>query len=175
MTGRAKMAILPLLGGRPQRASVGEHAVDGLIAGAVGSVALNVVTYLDMTVRARPASSTPEESAGRLTQALHIGLGPEDRAANRRSGLGPLLGYATGLFCGAAFTALGLRRLPTPVAATLFGAGVMATADGFLTALRVTDPRSWSAADWWSDIVPHLAYGVAAVATLHQLSQGRAA
>ncbi|MEE6260062.1 hypothetical protein [Plantactinospora sonchi] len=160
-------------GGSSPGACLSDLAVDGVIAGAVGSVALNVVTYLDMTVRARPASSTPEESARRLAQLLHIGLGPEDRAANRRSGLGPLLGYATGVLCGAALTVIGTRRLSASVAAVLYGAGVMAAADGTLTALRVTDPRRWSVTDWLSDIVPHLAYGVAAVATLRQVDRYR--
>ncbi|WP_203856970.1 hypothetical protein [Plantactinospora mayteni] len=147
--------------------------MDGAIAGAVGSVALNMVTYLDMALRARPASSTPEESAQRLTEKLHIGLGPEDRAANRRSGLGPLLGSATGVLSGAALTVIGLRRLPGPVAAGLFGAGVMLASNGTLTALGVSDPRRWSRTDWLSDIVPHLAYGLAVVATLGQLRRGR--
>ncbi|MDW5325758.1 hypothetical protein [Plantactinospora sp. KLBMP9567] len=148
-------------------------AVDGAIAGAVGSVALNVVTYLDMALRGRPASSSPEEIAQRLAEMLHIGLGPEDRAANRRSGLGPLLGYATGVLSGAALTVIGLRRLPGPVAAGLFGAGVMLASDGTLTALGITDPRRWSRADWLTDTVPHLAYGLAAVATLGQLRHAR--
>ncbi|MEN3614320.1 hypothetical protein AAH979_32850 [Plantactinospora sp. ZYX-F-223] len=144
-----------------------------MIAGAVGSVALNVVTYLDMTLRARPASIVPEESAQRLAEMLHIGLGPEDRAANRRSGLGPLLGYATGVLSGAALTVIGLRRLPGPVAAGLFGAGVMLASDGALTVLGSTDPRRWSRTDWLSEIVPHLVYGVAAVATLGRLRHTR--
>lgn len=148
-------------------------AVDGAIAGAVGSVALNMVTYLDMTIRARPASSSPEESARRLSEVLHIGLGPEDRAANRRSGLGPLLGYATGVLCGAALTVVGLRRLPGPLASGLYGAGVMLAADGAMAALGVTDPRRWSRTDWVSDIVPHLVYGLATMATLGQLRRAR--
>ncbi|WP_422769561.1 hypothetical protein ACN28C_22785 [Plantactinospora sp. WMMC1484] len=148
-------------------------AVDGLIAGAVGSVALNVVTYLDITLRARPASGSPEQSAQALVEKLHIGLGPEDRAANRRSGLGPLLGYATGVLSGAALTLVGLRHLPKPVAAGLFGAGAMLASDGAMTALGVTDPRRWSPKDWLSDIVPHLAYGLAAVETLGHLQRVR--
>ena len=107
-----------------------------------------------------------------MTGALHIGLGPEDRAANRRSGL-ELLGYTFGLACGVGLTVAGLRRLPAPVAAVLFGAAVMASSDGMMTVLRVTDPRTWTRADWLSDIVPHLAYGVTAVATLDQLDRGR--
>ncbi|MCP9968874.1 hypothetical protein LUX57_29935 [Actinomadura madurae] len=38
----------------------------GLAAGAAGTTALNLVTYLDMAVRGRPASSTPEQSVERL-------------------------------------------------------------------------------------------------------------
>ena len=110
--------------GRATTAGLGGLVADGAIAGAVGSAALNMVTYLDMAVRARPASTTPEESARRLSEALHIGLGPEAPAANRRSGLGPLLGYTTGVLCGVVFTAVGLRRLPAPAAAGLFGVGL---------------------------------------------------
>jgi hypothetical protein len=28
-----------------------------------------------------------------------------------------------------------------------------------MTVLGVTDPRTWSASDWMSDVVPHVAYG----------------
>ena len=58
--------------------------VDGAIAGAVGSAALNVVSYLDMVVRARPASSTPQDSAGRLAGVAHVDLGPEPDAEKGR-------------------------------------------------------------------------------------------
>ncbi|MFC4149695.1 hypothetical protein ACFO0M_25895 [Micromonospora mangrovi] len=144
--------------------------VDGAIAGAVGSAVLNVVSYLDMVVRARPASGTPEETAGRLAGVAHVDLGPEDRAANRRAGLGPLLGYGTGIAAGAAFGLLAARRrLPVPVAVGLLGGGVMAVSDGSMTVLGVTDPRRWGRAGWLSDIVPHLAYGMAAAATWWRL------
>ncbi|MFI9531371.1 hypothetical protein [Micromonospora rosaria] len=45
-----------------------------LIAGAVSASAMNTVTYLDMAVRARPASSAGEGSAGRLADLAHVGL-----------------------------------------------------------------------------------------------------
>ncbi|MFD1320563.1 hypothetical protein [Micromonospora sonneratiae] len=151
----------------------GRAMLDGAIAGAVGSTALNGVTYLDMALRGRPASSTPERSAGRIAQAVHLSLGPEDRAANRRSGLGPLLGYVIGVgVAAAASAALGNRRgLPLPVSAGLLGAGLMLVSDGSMTAMRVTDPRTWSRSDWISDIIPHLTYGLAAAATWHRLGQ----
>ncbi|RZU75755.1 hypothetical protein EV384_4316 [Micromonospora kangleipakensis] len=144
--------------------------VDGAIAGAVGSVALNVVSYLDMVARARPASSIPEETARRLASVAHVDLGPEDRAANRRSGLGPLLGYATGIAAGAAFgLLLARRRIPLPVAAGLLGGGVMATTDSSITVLGLSDPRTWRRTDWVADLIPHLAYGMAAAATWKRL------
>ncbi|MFU8874199.1 hypothetical protein [Micromonospora sp. SL4-19] len=144
--------------------------VDGAIAGAVGTAALNIVTYLDIATRARPVSSTPEESAGRLADAAHLDLGPEKKAANRRSGIGAIIGYATGIAAGAAFGVLAARRrIPLPMAAGLLGGGVMATSDGSLAVLGVSDPRTWRRTDWVADIVPHLAYGMAAAATWRRL------
>ncbi|MEV4482107.1 hypothetical protein [Micromonospora coxensis] len=144
--------------------------VDGAIAGAVGSAALNVVSYLDMVVRARPASSTPDETARRLAETTHVDLGPEDRAVNRRSGLGPVLGYGMGIAVGALLGALaGGRRASLSVAPVLAGGTVMAISDGSMTALGVTDPRAWRRTDWIADIVPHLAYGMAAAATWNRL------
>ncbi|TDC36656.1 hypothetical protein E1211_12800 [Micromonospora sp. 15K316] len=143
---------------------------DGAIAGAVGSTALNVVTYLDMALRGRPASSTPEQVVDRVAGAAHLSLGPQDLAANRRAGLGPLLGYATGIGAGIGFALLTRgRRTSLTWASGLLGAGVMAMTDGSMTVLKVTDPRTWRRSDWLSDIIPHLAYGLAAAATWNRL------
>ncbi len=38
----------------------------GAAAGAAGATALNALTYVDMAVRGRPASSTPETTVERL-------------------------------------------------------------------------------------------------------------
>ncbi|MEU5789971.1 hypothetical protein ABZ754_19835 [Micromonospora purpureochromogenes] len=144
--------------------------VDGAIAGAVGSAALNVVGYLDIAVRARPTSSSPEETIERLAGLAHVDLGPEDRAANRRTGLGAVLGYALGTGAGAAFGALASTRRVSPAIATaLLGGGVMASTIASLATLRISDPRTWSRSDWLADIVPHLAYGMAAAATFNRL------
>jgi hypothetical protein len=40
---------------------------------------------------------------------------------------------------------------------------VMLATDAASTALGTTDPRSWSASDWVSDIAPHLVYGAGVV------------
>ncbi|MEU4678682.1 hypothetical protein [Micromonospora sp. NPDC023737] len=143
---------------------------DGAIAGAVGSTVLNVVTYLDMALRGRPASSTPEQVVGRLTDIAHVSLGPAKAAENRRSGLGPLTGYATGIAAGVGFALLTRgRRQPIATAGPLLGAGVMVMSNGPMTVLKVTDPRTWRRSDWIADIIPHLLYGLAATATWNRL------
>lgn len=46
---------------------------------------------------------------------------------------------------------------------------VLLAANAPMTLLKVTDPRTWSAADWASDILPHLGYGITADALLRAL------
>lgn len=134
----------------------------GIAAGAVGTVALNVTTYLDMVVRGRPASTAPADAAGQLADLAGADLGDDEQAPNRREGLGALLGIVTGLSVGAVY---GLARdrvyMPLPVAAGCLGAAAMVGSDVPMTALGLTDPREWDAASWAADIVPHLAFGVA--------------
>ncbi|GAA4066726.1 MULTISPECIES: hypothetical protein [Actinomadura] len=142
--------------------------VKGLIAGAVGTGALNVATYLDMAARARPASSTPEQVVQRLAEAADVGLGEGEQAENRKAGLGPLLGYATGLGAAVAYGPLA-RRLPWPVGVVALTALAMAGSNAPMAALGISDPRRWSATDWVSDLVPHLAYGIAAAAAFRRL------
>lgn len=55
------------------------------------------------------------------------------------------------------------------MAAGVLGAGVMTMTDGSITALGISDPRTWRRSDWISDIVPHLAYGLTAAATWNRL------
>ena len=143
---------------------------DGLVVGAVGSTALNLVTYLDMVLRARPASQTPEESAGTVADTLHLDLGGSQAAATRRTGLGALMGYGAGLAAATGFAALARgRRQPLLRAAALLGGAAMTLSDGSLALLGVSDPRTWRRADWISDLVPHLAYGLTAAATWNRL------
>src|SRR5258708_21547704 len=74
----------------------------GTVAGAVGTVALNVATYADMAIRGRPSSSAPAHMV--RTLARLVGLAPatqdadtQDQAAqNRQSRLGALLGQVSG-------------------------------------------------------------------------------
>ena len=149
--------------------SLRRRTAHGAAAGAAGTTALNAVTYLDMAIRARPASDTPQQAVATLaTKTGHPVPGHDEEKDNRLGGLGPLTGTITGVGIGvlAGLCAPGLRRLPGPVAAALIGLAAMAATDGPLALLHVTDPRKWSATDWVSDLIPHLAYGVVTYATL---------
>lgn len=141
----------------------------GLAAGAAGTTALNTVTYLDMVLRARPASSTPEASVEALARRAGATIpGDDEQRRNRLSGLGPLLGIGSGLAVGVllgAARAAGFR--PGLGTGTLVaGTAALLAGNGPMTVLGVTDPRTWTATDWVSDVVPHLAYGVVAAALL---------
>ncbi|MDK3255471.1 hypothetical protein [Blastococcus capsensis] len=138
-------------------------ALRGAAAGAAGSTALNAVTYLDMAVRGRGSSSTPEQTVQELAEKAHVQIpGDEETRENRKQGLGPLIGLVAGVGVG---TLGGLARASgflsaKPVGIALTTVGVMIASNGPMTALGVTDPRKWSASSWLSDVVPHLAYGV---------------
>ncbi|MEU3254867.1 hypothetical protein [Streptomyces sp. NPDC006997] len=135
----------------------------GLLAGAAGTVALNVVTYGDMLLRGRGSSDVPTQVADRLVERTGVELGDEESRSNREQAVGTLLGYVTGLGVGAAYGLLSRRRdgaLPAWAATPLLGIAAMAGSDGPATALGVTDPTSWSGSSWASDVVPHLAYGL---------------
>jgi xanthosine utilization system XapX-like protein len=151
----------------------------GLVAGAAGTTALNLVTYLDMVARGRPASSTPEQTVRKVEDLTGLPLsaeGPDsDAARNRRSGLGALLGIVAGLGVGALYGLVRPRLDGVPVAALGVGAGLAANVgtSGPMAALGVTDPRQWPVSSWVSDLVPHLAYG-AVTATVYELTRSRA-
>ena len=149
-------------------------ALLGAAAGAAGTTALNAVTYLDMAVRGRPTSSTPEDTVEALADTAHVPIpGEGETRDNRLAGLGPLTGLLAGLGTGAA---LGLARgagwRPGPVAhgsvATLL---VLVAGNAPMTVLGVTDPRTWPASAWLADFLPHLAYGLTTAAVLDQLDR----
>jgi hypothetical protein len=142
----------------------------GVAAGAAGTTALDVVTYLDMAVRGRPASSTPERTVEKLAETAHLSVpGEGAQRASRLEGLGALTGLLAGVGVGGL---LGLARAAGLRAGTLLtAAAVLVSTNGPMTVLRVTDPRSWSVADWVSDLVPHLAYAVVVTTTLDALDR----
>jgi hypothetical protein len=152
--------------------SLRRNLAHGAIAGAVGTTALNVATFLDMVLRGRPASSTPETTVDRLADVVHVQIpGSDDQRDARRTATGSLLGTAAGVGAGVVLGALRQTGRPHGVGGTAAAAWVLAmlAGNGPMTVMQVTDPRQWGAQDWAADIVPHLAYAAAAAATLQVL------
>lgn len=150
--------------------------VAGALAGAAGATALNAVTYLDQAVRGRPSADTPGQTVNALADSTGVGVpGDADTKQNRLEGLGPLAGLAVGVGVGAL---CGLLRaysikIPKTVSPFVVGLGAMAISDSTMTALKISDPRSWTPSTVAMDAVPHLAYGMVTTATLHRLLDPR--
>ncbi|MGY5883926.1 hypothetical protein [Modestobacter lacusdianchii] len=165
----AKRTAIGTMGtGRRGISSVG-WVLRGAAAGAAGTTALNAVTYLDMVVRGRGSSSTPEQTVEALADKAHVQIpGDEETRQNRVSGLGPLTGLFAGVGTGVAVgvaRAAGFRSRPA-VGTALIAGGVLVAANGPMTALGITDPRTWSASSWLSDLVPHIAYAAVVKTTM---------
>ncbi|MCW2634643.1 MAG: hypothetical protein JWQ99_1010 [Blastococcus sp.] len=149
-------------------------ALRGAAAGAAATTALNAVTYLDMAVRGRGSSSTPEDTVEKLAEKVNLPIpGDGETRTNRLQGLGALTGLGAGVVVGMVVglvRAAGFRSSPL-VGTALTTAGVLVAANGPMTVLGITDPRTWSTSDWLSDLVPHLVYGVVVKTTMDALDQ----
>jgi hypothetical protein len=148
--------------------------MNGAVAGAAGTSALNAVTYLDMALRARPASSTPEQVIDVLAnRSGHPVPGSGATKANRLEGLGALGGVATGVAVGAVFAMLRRRglRFGRVVGPVVIGAAAMVATDAGMARLGISDPREWDAASWLSDAIPHLAFGITTYAALSAMDR----
>ena len=157
------------------RRSIVNDTLLGVVAGATGTVALDTATYLDMALRGRASSDTPANVAGALANKLGAHTpaitGPSSQAQSRRSGVGALLGYATGCSVGVAYGLVRpwLGRSTPLVSGLVLGALAMAASDTPAIALGQTNPRTWGLAGWLSDIAPHLVYGYTTAYTFEAL------
>jgi len=172
----AKKTALGTFGKRRRGISPLGWVLRGAVAGAAGTTALNVVTYLDMAIRGRAASSTPERTVETLAEKAHLRIPGEGAPRqNRTEALGALTGLVSGIAVG---TLAGLARAggfrPQPLVGTLATTtGVLVATNGPMTGLGITDPRTWSATDWVSDVVPHLAYAVVVQTTMDAFERTR--
>ena len=144
----------------------------GAAAGAAGTTALNAVTYLDMAVRGRPSSSTPEKTVEALSDKTGVPVpGEGDERENRLSGLGPMTGQLAGVGVGALMGVARARGWRPGLAAGTTAAtlGALIGTNGPMTVLGVTDPRTWPVKSWVVDIVPHVVYGLVTAAVLERL------
>lgn len=153
------------------------NALVGLLAGAAGTVSLNVATYADMALRGRSSSGAPSKMVSKIADKAKVplsskGVGVNDEEAqNRESGLGALLGYVNGLGMGIVY---GLLRsqfddISLPLAGLGVGLAAMAASDVPLVALGLSNPKTWGFSGWVADVIPHLIYGLVTVATYESL------
>jgi len=155
----------------------------GAIAGAAGTMALDITSYVDVAVRGRNSSGMPAEVIRRLAvkagiAALSVPTDDADAATkNRRGALGALAGYKIGILLGAVY---GAASYPASsergilLRSIALGALAMAASDVPATLLEITDPATWSAGDWISDIVPHAAYGLVTAAVFEAIARPQA-
>lgn len=148
----------------------------GAAAGAAGTTALNAATYLDVALRARPANPALEGAVLHLADLAKVDIGADgEERDNRLAALEPLVGLLTGVAVGALY---GVARdagwCPRAVAAALSAAGAAVVGTrGPMTGVGVTDPRSWGAANWAGDVVPHVVYGAVTSLTFDAAMAGR--
>jgi hypothetical protein len=152
--------------------STGRRVLRGALAGAAGTTALNAVTYLDMTLRGRASSSTPQETVDALAHRAGLEVpGDDETRQNRLRGLGALSGIATGITAGV-IVALARPRssLPNSLVALVAAltAGLLGNAP--MATLDISHPTEWSLADWLSDVLPHAAYGAIVATVLGELA-----
>jgi hypothetical protein len=138
----------------------------GALAGAAGTVALDVTTYADMALRGRAPSSMTRTVVQKIAERLDIkelaDADPREDVKNRQDAIGALLGYATGLGIGILY-GLGrpsVRWVPMPLAGLLTGAAAMAATDITAVKLGATDIAQWDTSAWLSDAIPHAVYGL---------------
>ena len=145
----------------------------GMLAGAAGTTTLNAVTYADMFATARPASSTPEATIEKLEVSANFPVpGNDEQRKNRIAALGPMTGISVGVIIGGFLgIALSLGWRPNPIVLAIVAAsGALIGSNGPMTILGVTDPRTWTARAWASDVIPHLAYGAATATVLWKVN-----
>lgn len=141
----------------------------GAAAGAVGTVGLNIATYLDMLIRGRSASEVPAKTAEKIAAAAGVdlsGAGFGDVADQmqqaRASALGALQGYAAGVGVGLLYGAMRpwLGEAPLVVSGLALGVATMLVGNVPSISTGSTDPRTWGTTGWATDAIPHLVYGV---------------
>ena len=68
----------------------------------------------------------------------------------------------------------GLGRVSTPLAGVAVGLAAMSAADASYAVTGASDPKTWTIADWVSDLVPHVIYGLITVATYETIGRREA-
>lgn len=131
-----------------------ESLLTGIDHDAVAGRDIEPVAMADGGERGRTTRATSRSGDGRRERSSH------DKRCSRRDRRGRCRYHRP-------------ERRARPDSLALLGTGTGVAANigttGPMVALKVTDPRKWSAGSWLSDLVPHLAYGMATAAVWERL------
>jgi hypothetical protein len=147
----------------------------GMLAGAAGATAKNVVSYLDQAVLGDAATTSPAGSSVSATAQTAADTAGAPSDTTRTDALGPLGGLGIGIGVGAvAGLVRGSNATPPPVVAAVL-TGLVAMGAGEGAAVATGSARSdWAApANLLRDFVPHLAYGAVTGWALHRMVDPR--
>ena len=111
----------------------------GLAAGAIATVVLTIIEYLDMALTGRPSSTVPGEVAVAMTG------GDPHRDRGRVERLNLPTHFMHGIMLGVVFAALSLIGLSAVLTTVIFYVLLLGADWMLYTVLRVTPPP-W----WWS-------------------------
>jgi hypothetical protein len=127
-----------------------------------------------MAVRGRASSSTPQETVEAMADRSPMDVPVDGQTrSNRVSGLASLMGLATGVTVGAVYGAATVAgRPPWWLASGMLSLAAMLGGNAPMAKLGVTDPRQWDVADWASDVVPHLAFGLVTALVFEAVDEG---
>ena len=134
----------------------------GLLAGAIGAVAMSIASTIEMKLRKRPPSTMPADAAGKV---LHVQ--PRDEAGKKRFATLVHYAYGTSLGLGRAALAVlacaaGRRRQRGLVEPVAFFAAVWGASLVMLPALRLAKPFwRWGAKEVAIDAFHHGVYAAA--------------
>lgn len=138
----------------------------GLVAGAVGTVAMTVSSMIEMKARGREQSTAPAKAAEKV-----LGVEPKGEEEEQRLNMLVHMGYGTGW--GVPRGLLGLVTSPSIATATHFLA-VWGTALGMLPGLGVAPPpKEWGAKEIAVDAWHHAVYAVATAFAFEWLDRDR--
>ncbi|MBE7189411.1 hypothetical protein [Jatrophihabitans endophyticus] len=141
----------------------------GLLAGAAGATAKNIVSYLDQTATGDAPPSSPSGPTVTNTASTASVVAAETEDRSRAGAAGPLGGLLIGLGVGAvAGVARGTNATPNPaVAAVVTGLAAMAVGDG--AAAAGGQAATFTPARLGRDLIAHLAYGGVTAYALHRM------
>ncbi len=150
------------------------------MAGAAGTVALNLCAYLDMAITRRAPSDVPAAAARAIARRLGFEPAPLDNGKTRArwEGFGEALGLMHGVGQGLAYGIVRAQLLPDAEQRT----GALSLAlesfilgEGAATLLGATDPRHWGFAGFVRGFALRAAFGIVTAATFDALgcNEGR--